>query len=225
MDKLKAFPIIPIAVGALLCGAGIGVLYKADALTVRLMRATGADVLARDGTSPPKSFVARGEGEETVQRVARWALPVHALGLCLLGLGAWLQVRALRPCEGPSLDEHTQRLLAEWVLMRAALQHRLTAGVTPSSHDAIALKVLDYLVARYSVPGPARGLAAPPRRADSAATESPVSLLLRHFRGARKQPKGSAAFRPALEEIRHLNVESYAGFGFSRERLRTANYN
>lgn len=225
MHKLNAFPILSVALGALLCAAGIGLLYKADTLTLRLMRATGADVLSGDPTYPPESFPAPGAAEQAVHRAARWSLPVHAVGLFLIALGAWLQVRALRRREQPSLDDHTQCLLAEWVLMRARLQRRSAAGWAPSSLHAPVLKVLDYLIARYSVPGPARTRAMPSGRTHAVTVHAPASFSLRRFHGARRQPKGSATFRPALEEIRRLNVDSYAGFGFSQQLRRSADYN
>lgn len=224
MHKLNAFPILPVALGALLCAAGIGLLYKADTLTVRLMQATGADVLSRDFVYAPETVPTPAVAEKTVQRAARWSLPVHTFGLCLIGLGAWFQVRALRRGEQSSLNERTQGLLAEWVLMRATLKHRLASGVVSSSQDAVVLIVLDYLVARYSVPGFASAVLAPPRGTPSVSTQA-VSLVLRRFRGAPKQSKDSAVFRTALEEIRRLNLESYADFGFSKQLRRSADYN
>lgn len=214
-----------IAAGVLLCAAGAGLLCRADTLTARLMLAAGADVVPTDLEYLPVDDETTVPVKAIVQRITRWSLLIHAVGFGFIGVGAWLQLRTLRRPQQPALDEQTQRLLAQWVLMRATLRHRLAAGRTLSWHNALSLKVLDYLVGRYKDPASARAVPASLGSTRSAAPHAPAAALFRPHRGARKPPKRPAAFRPALDEIHRLNIESYAAFGFSQRFRHNAIYN
>jgi hypothetical protein len=216
MQKPLAFPIVPIAAGALLCAAGIGLLWKADVATRRLMQATGVEFDVPQDVAPPALE------PEVVERIAHWSLPVHTLGLCLFALGAWLQVRALREPKVTTLDEYTQRLLAEWVLARAALELTRAPTVSRDWRNALQRKVLDYLIARYTMPG-ATVAASPPRPMPAAPSAAAATARFRRLhRGVSRQLKDPMIIRPALNEIQRLNRESYASFGFSEQAVRGA---